>query len=286
MMLAELSVLLGMASVQLGASFAKGLFPLVGPAPTVMLRTSIAAIVLAIIWRPWRAHLNKRSLKAIILYGTCLGFMNLAFYLALTRIPLGICVALEFTGPLAVALLASKQKIDFIWAFLAAVGIVFIMPWKTGYGHLDLEGIFLALLAGLCWAFYIVFGTRLGSIIHGGFASSLGMIVASLCTLPFGLISVRFSDLTPTVLSIGTGVAILSSAIPYTIEMFAMKQIPTKTFGILMSVEPGIAAIFGLFILKEHLQVVQWFAIACVVIASAGSAKTSKSHFQPVDTAA
>jgi inner membrane transporter RhtA len=212
--------------------------------------------------------------------------MNLTFYLALTRIPLGICVALEFTGPLAVALLSSKQKIDFIWAFLAASGIVLILPLKSGEAPLDPIGILLALFAGLCWALYIVFGKQLGTLISGGFATSLGMIVASLSTLPFGLAKTHLSDFTPKILLIGTGVAILSSAIPYTIEMFAMKDIPTKTFGILMSVEPAIAALSGLLILGEHLQPTQWIAIFCVIVASAGSSKTSLVNQQPIDTAA
>jgi inner membrane transporter RhtA len=274
-MFAIISVLIGMLSVQLGASFAKGLFPIIGAVPTVMLRISIAAIILAIIWRPWRAVFDRRLRKAIVLYGTCLGFMNLTFYLALTRIPLGICVALEFTGPLSVALLSSKQKIDFIWAFLAALGIVLILPLKSGQAPIDSIGILLALLAGLCWAFYIVFGQKLGTLIHGGYGTSLGMIVASLVTLPFGLATVEFRALTPKVLLLGTGVAILSSAIPYSIEMFAMKKIPAKTFGILMSVEPAIAALSGLFILGEHLDISQWTAILCVITASAGSSKSS-----------
>lgn len=274
-MFAFISVLVGMLSVQLGASFAKRLFPVIGAIPTVMLRISIAAIILAAVWRPWKATLDRKSCKAILLYGACLGFMNLTFYLALTRIPLGICVALEFTGPLAIALLSSKKKIDFVWAILATLGIALILPLNSGQTPLDPIGILLSLLAGLFWALYIVFGQKLGALIHGGQATSLGMIIASLVTLPFGLTSVKFSDLTPTVLLLGTLVAILSSAVPYTIEMFAMKKIPAKTFGILMSVEPAIAALSGLVILKEHLYISQWIAILCVIAASAGSAKTS-----------
>jgi len=272
-----------MVSVQMGASFAKGLFPIIGPYSTVLLRISIAAAILVLIWRPWRQSLggkwlNKSSLKALVLYGTCLGLMNMTFYLALTRIPLGICVALEFTGPLAVALLASKKKIDFIWAILAALGICLILPLKAEQTALDPIGILLALFAGTCWAFYIVFGKRVGTMVHGGIASSLGMVIASLVTVPFVATQIVWSDLTPKILLLGTGVALLSSAIPYTIEMFAMKKVPTKTFGILMSLEPAIAALSGLLMLNEKLDSTQWLAIVCVIMASAGSAKTSKQE--------
>lgn len=283
-MIAIFSVVIAMLSIQMGASFAKGLFLVIGAVPTAMLRISIAAIILVAIWRPWRAALNKKSLEAILLYGICLGIMNLTFYLALTRIPLGICVALEFTGPLAVALLSSKQKIDVFWALLAALGIVLILPLNTGEAPLDPLGIAMALLAGFCWALYIVFGKKLGDIIHGGFASSLGMLVAAIVTLPFGMASAHFDSFTPDIFIMAAGVAILSSAIPYTIEMFAMKKMATQTFGILMSIEPAIAALSGLLILHEQLAATQWAAIACVTMASAGSAKTSRVSIPPVDT--
>lgn len=276
-MLPILWILIGMVSVQLGASFAKQLFPIIGPIATVVLRITFAAIILTAIWRPWRTKLNIKNYKSILLYGICLGVMNLTFYLSLTRIPLGICVALEFAGPLAVALFASKQKIDFLWAFLAALGIVLILPIHPGQQALDPIGILLALIAGLCWALYIVFGKDLSSSVHGGVATSLGMIVASFTILPVSFTNFQFSNFTPQVWVAAIGVAILSSAIPYTVEMFAMKRIPTKTFGILMSVEPAIAALSGMVILREQLASSQWIAILCVILASAGSAKTSRA---------
>ncbi len=280
-MLAILSLLSAMVSVQIGAAFAKSLFPILGPIPTVMLRISIAAMILALVWRPWRTKITKKSAKAILLYGTTLGLMNITFYLSLTRIPLGICVALEFTGPLTVALFSSKHKTDLVWAILATIGIILILPLKTGQAPLDTIGILLALFAGACWAFYIVMGNKLGALLHAGTATSLGMIVAAIVTLPFGLATVHFASLTPNVLFWGAAVAILSSAIPYSIEMVAMKKIPIKTFGIFMSLEPAIAALSALLILREHLYTSQWLAILCVITASAGSALNNPGQSVP-----
>jgi inner membrane transporter RhtA len=194
-------------------------------------------------------------------------------------------VALEFTGPLTVALLASKKKIDLLWAALAVAGIWLILPLHVAGARLDPYGILLSLAAGLFWALYIVFGKKVGTMIQGGYAASLGMVVASLVTIPFGVSALHLAALSAKVWWVALGVAVLSSAVPYTIEMFAMKKLPTTTFGILMSVEPALAALSGLAILGEQLSPVQWLAILCVIVASGGSALTSRSR-SPVVTPA
>lgn len=200
----------------------------------------------------------------------------MTFYLALTRIPLGLCVALEFLGPLTVALFSSRKKIDFAWAFMATVGIFLIVPLKTTATSLDPLGIFLALAAGTCWGFYIIFAKKAGRLVHGGLATTIGMWVAALTALPFGTYFGHLENLNYYTLCLGIGVAILSSAIPYSIEMNVLKKMPAETFGILMSLEPAVAALAGFFILSEKLSMTQWTAIGCIIIASAGSAVTSK----------
>jgi inner membrane transporter RhtA len=277
-------VLLSIVSVQLGASYAKTLFPLIGPLPTALLRISLATAVLLPVWRPWRARLDRRAAAAILLYGVCLGIMNMTFYLALTRVPLGVCVALEFLGPLSVALLASRRRLDFVWAALAAVGVLLILPLRAEQAPLDGWGVLLALVAGACWAFYIVFGKKAGALVHGGVATSLGMAVATLIALPFGLSAARLGAVTPRVLAVAFGVAVFSSAVPYSLEMFALETMPARTFGILMSLEPAVAALFGLAILKERLDASRWAAIACVIVASAGSSATAREAL-PADPA-
>jgi inner membrane transporter RhtA len=275
-MLAIIAIFISMISVQIGASFAKSLFLTIGPLPTVMLRVVFAAIVMALFSRPWQTRLDRKTLKVILLYGASLGLMNLTFYLAITRIPLGICVALEFTGPLTVALFASKQRLDFLWALFAAVGVILILPLHSSQAPLSLYGIFLALTAGGFWALYIIFGKTLGTLIKGGAAASWGMLSATLVTVPAGLSEIHLETFNTKILVIAFAVAILSSAIPYSLEMFAMRKVATKTFGILMSLEPALAALSGLIFLHEQLILLQWLALIFIIVASVGSATTSK----------
>lgn len=263
-----------MVSIQFGASLAKQLFPVVGAMGVTSIRVFFAAVILVIIFRPWRLTWQKKDLAITAVYGMALGFMNLLFYLALERIPLGIAVALEFTGPLAVALLMSRKKLDLLWAVLAALGIWFILPHQSSEGALDIIGIFFALGAGVCWALYILFGQRAGQKVQGGTVTAVGMVFASLVTLPFGLIEAGTSLLNWSILPLGILVAILSSALPYSLEMLTLRRIPAKTFGVLMSVEPAVAALIGLIFLKEQLSLLQWGAVLCVIIASVGSSMT------------
>ncbi len=264
-----------MTSIQFGASFAKQIFDLVHPAAITMLRTSLAAIFLLCVWRPWRLSLQKGAWVYIVPYGAALGIMNLLFYLSLQRIPLGIAVAVEFTGPLGLALAVSRRWQDVIWIVLAALGIWLISPWSDSKSSVDTSGLFLALGAGFCWALYIIFGKRIGHRIPSGPATALGMLVAALVVLPFGSMHIDSGFTEPKVWLMGGLVALLSSALPYSLEMVALKHLPTKTFGILMSLEPALAALMGYFFLGERLSSMQWCAMASIMIASAGCTMSS-----------
>ncbi len=273
-MLLSLSLLiLAMLSIQFGATQAKQLFDSLSPAVMTMLRTSFAAVFLLVLFRPWQAKMSRQGFFRIAIYGIILGIMNYTFYLSLQRIPLGIAVALEFVGPLGVALLGSRKAIDYLWVLLAAIGIYLLVPWSGFSSNLDPHGVALALGAGVCWGLYIIFGKRIGD--HGTTkqAASLGMLFAALSVLPFGLMEFRSEIMTPKLWGLGIMVAILSSAIPYTLEMIVMRRMDAKTFGTLMSIEPALAATMGLVVLRETLSPIQILAMACIVIACVGSTR-------------
>lgn len=280
------AVLLGMLSVQGGAALAKGMFPQLGAIGTVSLRVVLSAFLLMIVFRPAVAKLSMRQWKAVIPYGLILGLMNLVFYLALARIPLGLAVTLEFTGPLAVAVLASRRLLDSLWVLLAASGILLIAPIQTGsfssHDKVSSVGVLLALCAGVCWALYIVIGARVSKLFRSGEGVAVGMLFASLVVLPFFLFGNDLRRITPGLLGKSCGVAILSSALPYSLEMIGLRNIPARTFGILMSVEPAIGAVSGLVFLGEHLSGTQWLAVSLVILASAGSTIAVRgSEFAP-----
>jgi len=265
---------LGMVSIQAGAALAKRLFPAIGAEGATALRLILAATILLVVWRPWRKPIERRRLMWIGLYGATLGAMNLVFYLALNTIPLGIAVALELIGPLTLALLHSRHRIDLVWVALAAAGLLVLLP-LTGAGALPWTGALLALAAGGFWALYIVFGSRTGQADHGQ-AVALGMLAAAIVGAPLGVVHAGTNLLAPDVLAFGLAIAVLSSILPYTIELYAMNRLPTQTFGVLMSVEPAIAALSGALLLSEHLSVLQWGGIVAVIAASAGSTLTSQ----------
>lgn len=269
-------LLLAMASIQYGASVAKKLFPVAGIAGASTLRLVVAALVLAIISRPWKIKIPKSSKRNLLFYGASLGLMNLSFYFALAKIPLGIAVALEFVGPLAVAIYAGSHKLDYIWAALAGVGIYLLLPLSEHSQAIDPLGMFLALLAGFFWAIYIVYGKRLGGELRSHIAASYGMAIAALLIAPWGLILDASTMFKQEAIPMGIFVGLFSSAIPYTLEMSALKRIPSQTFSVMMSLEPAFACIMGLVFLGETLTTTQWLAIACVIIASQGSSFTPK----------
>lgn len=269
-------ILIAMLSIQFGASVAKGLFPVAGPAGTTALRVFISAIILVLFARPWKESFSSQSLRKIAGYGISLGVMNLLFYLALERIPLGIAVALEFTGPLAVALMASKRVLDLVWAVLAGLGIYLILPLSDVSQALDIVGILLALGAGLFWALYIVFGKATGQENSSFSTAAIGMCFAAAVTFPVGLYTNFDQVVDPALWPLGLMIAVLSSAVPYSLEMKAMQNMPAKTFGILMSLEPAFATLMGILFLSESLMPTQWLAIGCIMAASAGSTLTAR----------
>jgi inner membrane transporter RhtA len=267
------ALLVAMLCFLLGATLAKSLFPIVGAGGATALRLGIAAVILLLVWRPWHIRLTKPQLRTVLVYGVALGWMNYLFYLALSYIPLGITMALEFTGPLGVALFASRRPIDFLWVALAALGLAALLPLGLGGQPLSALGVAYALGAGLCWALYIIFGRRAGAA-HGGQVTSLGMVIGAVMIVPVGYSYSGTALFAPAILPAALGVAVLSSALPYTLEMYAMPRVPTRTFGVLMSLNPALGALAGLIFLHETLSLVQWGAIISIVAASAGSGAT------------
>jgi inner membrane transporter RhtA len=265
-------VLLGIVSVQLGSALAKHLFGAVGSFGTVALRLFFAAAVLMLLWRP-SFRLDRRTWTVVVGYGVILGSMNLCFYLALARIPLGIAVTVEFLGPLAVALAGSRRWLDAFWAVLAAGGVVLLME---GRGDLNLVGFVFALAAGTFWGLYILIGAALGRHTTQGNGLALGMAVAALVAVPIGVADSGRALFAPWVLVAGVGLAMLSSVIPYSLDLEALRKIPPRVFGILMSLEPAMAALIGLIVLQESLHWSQWLAVLCVVAASAGATRGAR----------
>jgi inner membrane transporter RhtA len=266
---ATLLVLGGAVSVQSGAAVATELFDELGPVGTVMLRLAFAAVVLVAIWRPALGGLRDARARDVVLFGVALAAMNTSFYAALDRIPLGIAVTLEFVGPLGVAFATTRRRLDLLWAALAAGGILLLSP---GLGDdLDLFGAGLALLAGAFWAAYIVLSQRIGRSFAGGDGLALAMMVAAALLLAPGIAEGGGELLQPELLAIGFAVAMLSSAIPYSLELEALRRLPAGVFGVMMSLEPAIAAALGFVILGQDLAAAELAAIVLVVVASAGA---------------
>jgi inner membrane transporter RhtA len=267
-------LLIAMSSIQAGASLAKTLFPLVGAAGAVALRTAFATLMLAIVLRPWRVRFTTAAWPTLAVYGVSLGVMNFLYYMALRTVPLGITVSLEFTGPLAVAVLSSRRAIDFLWIATAAAGLSMLLPIGHMQASIDLVGALFALGAGACWALYIVFGQKAGAV-YGPQAVALGSIIAAVIVIPIGIAEAGATLLTVSALPYGLAIAFLSTALPYTLEMIALIRLPARTFGILMSVEPVFGALFGWVMLHEVLTGMQWIAICMIILASIGTTLTA-----------
>lgn len=268
------AVLIAIISVQSGAAIAKGLFPAIGASGTASLRIGISALILLSVYRPNLMKITAKQWRIVVPYGLALGAMNLIFYLAIERIPLGLAVTLEFIGPLLVAVSGSRRLIDFLWILLATAGILLIAPWTNS--GIDSIGMLLALLAGGLWATYIILGGKISKIMHGGEAVATGMLFGSLLIVPIGIFGNGLANITPTYLYMGLALALLSSAIPFTLEMKALGQLPARTFSILMSLEPAAASLCALLFLQEQLNFNEILAVIFVVVASAGSTITSK----------
>jgi inner membrane transporter RhtA len=268
-------LLAAMASVQMGASIAKTLFPVVGPVGMVAVRIALGTIVLCMLMRPWRARITAANWRPLTVYGITLGVMNLFYYLSLNRVPLGIAVAIEFTGPLAVAVLSSRRVVDFCWILLAAAGLLLLLPVAhVGVGIDPLGGLY-ALAAGACWALYIIYGQKAGAD-HGTQTVAIGSLISALIVIPIGLVDRGSALFSSSILLPGLAVGILSTALPYTLEMYVLTRLPARTFGILMSIEPAFGALIGLVYLHEWLTAIQWTAIALVIVASIGATASAR----------
>ncbi|AMJ71485.1 threonine transporter [Enterobacter cloacae] len=268
-------ILIAMLSIQSGASLAKSLFPLVGAPGVTALRIVLGTAILVAIFKPWRLRFKKEQRLPLLFYGLSLGAMNYMFYLSIQTIPLGIAVALEFTGPLAVALFSSRRPVDFIWVVLAVLGLWFLLPLGQNVSEIDLTGAALALGAGACWAVYILTGQRAGEE-HGPATVALGSVIAAIVFVPIGMAQATESIWQWSVMPIGLAVAILSTALPYSLEMIALTRLPTRIFGTLMSMEPALAAISGMVFLGETLTLTQTLALCSIIAASMGSTLTMR----------
>jgi inner membrane transporter RhtA len=264
------ALLVAMVSVQTGAALVQTLFPLIGPQGAIALRVSIAAALLLAVRRPRLAGLSGKALRAILAYGVALGGMNILFYLAIARIPLGVAVTLEFAGPLLLSVLSHRRWTDLVWLALAAFGLLLLAPIQGKLSGLDPAGMGLALAAGGCWALYIIAGKRAGAAVAG--ATTAGMVVAAALVFPIGLLHAGAALFQPRVLPIAALVAVLSSALPYSLEMYALGRVPRPTFGALMSLEPALATLSGFIVLGQAVTLKEGMAIACVMVASAGAA--------------
>ena len=265
-----LLILISMVSVQWGAALAKSLFAEFGPITVVFWRVALAAIMLLIIVRPALLALTRRQWKTCIVFALALVSMNVTYYLSLERLPLGLCVTIEFAGPLAVAVWHSRRALDFVWVALAALGIALLNPFS---GSIDPIGFLLALVAGACWGLYIILGEKLGSATPGTLGLTIAMSVGSLILVPVkALDAPEWLNIIP-VLPFAAMVALLSSVIPYSCEIEALRRMPARVFGILMSMEPAFAAVLGFLVLGEHLTFWQCVAIGAVMTASVGAAR-------------
>jgi inner membrane transporter RhtA len=259
-------VVAAVSSLQFGAGYAVTLFDEVGAAGAAFLRLAIAALMLVAIWRPRLRGHPPADVRLAAGFGITLGLMNLCIYEAMDRIPLGIAVTIEFWGPLAVAVAGSRRFLDLLWVGLAAGGIVLLAD--PGGGSLDAAGIAFALAAGGLWAVYIALSARTGRVFPGGSGLAIAMVFGALATLPAGA---GADLLAPEILAAGAVVALASSVIPYSLELEALRRLPARVFGVLMSLEPAVAALAGLVVLGQALGAREWVAIALVVVASAGA---------------
>lgn len=265
------ALLISMVSYQCGASLAQHLFPNVGAQGATAYRLGLSALILLAWRRPWRRSNVARDWRALWGYGMAMGAMNLVFYMSLRTIPLGIAVALEFTGPLALALFGSRRVIDFLWIALVVAGLAMLLPLRTQAQALDPVGVMYALAAGVGWALYIVLGKKAGAS-HGADAVTLGTLIGALLVVPVGAAHAGGALLSPALLPYALGVAVLSSALPYSLEMVALMRLPARTFSTLLSLEPAIAAVAGAALLDQRLSLLQWLAIIAIIVAATGTA--------------
>ena len=273
---ALLLLLIAMISIQSSGSLAKILFQQFPILTVSSLRLLLGSIILAVIFKIWQINFKQVRWKAIVSYGIALAGMNALFYLSIDRLPLGIAVSFEFIGPLSVALYYARQKFDFVWVGLAIVGLVLLFPFDQASQSLDPLGITFALGAGAFWAIYIVAGQK-PSGVSGNHTVCLGMFVGMLCLLPIALFTgMPASVFEPSNLIYFIALAVLASALPFSLEMIALRNLSALSFGTLMSVEPAIAALSGFVFLGEQLLWTQWLALTVIITASIGCTVTTQ----------
>lgn len=277
-----LLVLLSIISITWSAALAKQLFATLTPPGVTALRLFFSALILIVVMRPWRHPLPRPAWGAVVVYGGSLGCMNLCFYLAIDRLPLGIAVGLEFTGPLLLSLFASRSKGDIVWAGLAIMGVATLVFGKalaagqtTSVTSLDPVGLLFIALASLCWTLYIVFGKKSGQL-AGPTTVVYAMCVAAIFTVPIGFSQAGMALFSLSIVPLAFALGLFSSALPYALEIVALEKLPTRTFGILMSLEPAFAAFSGFMFLHEQLSLTQWLALGSIVLASVGSTVSSR----------
>jgi inner membrane transporter RhtA len=276
------ALLLAMLSFTSGASLAKRLFPVIGAEGATALRLTLGAMILASVWRPWRVRFGLKALAPVLVYGLSISGITLLYYMSLKTLSIGVALALQFTGPLTVAVLSSRRRVDFLWVGFAIGGLVLLMPRGMGATRIDPAGAVLALGAGACWAIYILIGRKVGQD-HGPAITSLGVAVAAVVALPIGLAHAGAALFQPRVLITGLAVALLSTVASFTFEMFALRRLPTQTYGTLTSAEPAVGAIVGWLLLGEALPLSQWCAIGLIIVASVGSTLTAVREREGAD---
>ena len=276
----EMLVLAGIGSVQFGAAFANELFAEAGPAGVVLIRLVLSAAILLAFARPTVRGRSREDLAAVLAFGLVLGAMNWSFYEALHRLPLGVCVTIEFTGPLVVAVTGSRRALDVVWVLLAGGGVV-LLALRGGHHGVHAAGVVLALVAATCWALYILLAQRVGRTFAqlDGLAIALG--IGTLVALPAGIIEGGGTLLQPHVIAGGLGVAVLSSVIPYSLELMALRSLTAYRFGLLMSLEPAVAALAGVIVLGQSLTAILALAVVMVVAASVGNTLTARRLPEP-----
>lgn len=276
-------VLAAVASVQSGAAVATKLFPTAGLGGTLLLRVGLSAALLLAVARPSPRGRRPADLRLAVVFGLVLAGMNATFYEALSRIPLGVAVTIEFVGPLAVAVAGSRRTLDLLWVALAAVGVALL---TSGAGHVDAAGALFALAAGAFWGGYILLSQRVGRVFPGASGLAVALTVGTLALLPWGLASGGAALVRPSVLGRGAAVALLSSAVPYSLELFALRRLRASVFGVLMSLEPAFAAMSGLLFLGQHLRLREWVAVGCVMVASIGATRRARPDEVPLEPGA
>jgi inner membrane transporter RhtA len=275
-------VLAAATSVQGGASVAKSLFPSLGPPGVVFLRLLFGSVALWAIARPELRGRPWRELRLLVALGVVLVSMNVTFYESIDRVPLGIAVTVEFLGPLGVAVLGSRRRLDFVWVALAATGVA-LLAEGGGDTSVHAAGLLLAALAGLFWALYILLSVPIGRLFPGASGLAPAMVLGAVLIAPWGIVSAGGHLRDPQLLGAAVGVGLLSSALPWSLELEALRRLPAHVFGVVLSLEPAVAALAGFVFLHEHLRVRAWLAIGLVVLASAGAAREARRPRNPPD---